>query len=51
MVLVYASFKGYTLIDRRLYLPEEWFDDDYRERWKKCGIPSDTPFQTKPQLG
>ena len=51
VVLVYASSRGYTLIDRRLYLPEEWFDDDHKERWKKCGIPKDTPFQTKPQLG
>jgi SRSO17 transposase len=51
VVLVYASSKGYTLIDRRLYLPEEWFDDDHRERWKKCGIPKDTPFQTKLELG
>jgi SRSO17 transposase len=51
VVLVYASSKGYTLIDRRLYLPEEWFDDDHRERWNKCGIQKATPFQTKPQLG
>ncbi len=51
VVLVYASVKGYTLIDRRLYLPQEWFDDVHRERWKKCGIPQDTPFQTKPELG
>lgn len=46
----YASRKGYTLLDRRLYLPEEWFDEDHREQWKKCGIPDDTPFKTKPAL-
>lgn len=46
----YASRKGYTLVDRRLYLPEGWFDKDHRERWVKCGIPKETPFQTKPQL-
>lgn len=46
----YASRKGYTLLDRRLYLPEEWFDAAHRERWKKCGIPEETPFQTKPGL-
>ena len=46
----YASRKGYTLLDRRLYLPEEWFDEDHQERWKKCGIPDDTPFKTKPAL-
>jgi SRSO17 transposase len=46
----YASRKGYTLLDRRLYLPEEWFDAAHRERWKKCGIPEETPFTTKPVL-
>ena len=46
----YASRQGYTLLDRRLYLPEEWFEDDHRERWKKCGIPAETSFKTKPEL-
>ena len=27
----YASGRGYTLLDRRLYLPELWFSDAYRE--------------------
>jgi SRSO17 transposase len=46
----YASRKGYTLLDRRLYLPEAWFDTAHRERWTKCGIPEETPFKTKPAL-
>jgi SRSO17 transposase len=46
----YASRKGYTLLDRRLYLPEAWFDKDHQELWKECGIPDDTPFKTKPAL-
>lgn len=46
----YASRDGYTLLDRRLYLPEAWFDDDHRERWERCGIPDDTRFKTKPAL-
>lgn len=46
----YASRKGYTLLDRRLYLPESWFDKDYRERWEKCGIPEDTTFKTESEL-
>jgi len=46
----YASRKGYTLLDRRLYLPDEWFDAAHRERWHKCGIPADTLFKTKPTL-
>jgi SRSO17 transposase len=46
----YASRKGYTLLDRRLYLPDEWFDAAHRERWHKCGVPEDTLFKTKPTL-
>jgi SRSO17 transposase len=46
----YASRQGYTLVDRRLYLPEKWFDDAHAERWQKCGIPNETTFQTEPEL-
>ncbi len=48
--LGYASRTGYTLLDRRLYLPAAWFADDHRERWQACAIPQDVTFQTKPQL-
>lgn len=46
----YARRNGYTLLDRRLYLPEEWFDAAHRERWKLCGIPEEIRFTTKPAL-
>jgi SRSO17 transposase len=46
----YASRTGYTLLDRRLYLPAAWFDAAPRERWIKCGIPEETPCKTKPAL-
>lgn len=46
----YASRKGYTLLDRRLYLPESWFDQEHRERWEECGIPDDRTFKTEPEL-
>ena len=50
--LGYASRKGYTLLDRRLYLPKEWVEDeDYAERRQKCGVPKDIEFKTKPELG
>jgi SRSO17 transposase len=48
--LGYASRQGYTLLDRRLYLPASWFTAEYRERWWACGIPRGTPFQTKHEL-
>jgi SRSO17 transposase len=51
VVLAYATRVGHTLLDRRLYLPKEWFEAEQHARWVKCGIPEDTPFQTKPALG
>jgi len=48
--LGYASAQGYTLLDRRLYLPAQWFTEDYADRWRACGIPRGTPFQTKHDL-
>jgi len=50
--LGYVSRKGYTLLDRRLYLPEEWVkEDSHAERREKCGVPEDIEFKTKPELG
>ena len=49
--LGYASRKGYTLLDHRLFLPEVWFDAAHAARWRACGIPPGTRFQTKSELG
>ena len=46
----YSSAKGYTLLDRRLYMPAEWFGADYRVRRYKTGVPADLTFQTKNEL-
>lgn len=48
--LAYASRRGHTLLDRRLYLPDEWFEPTARERWERCAIPDETPFRTKLEL-
>jgi SRSO17 transposase len=48
--LGYASRRGYTLLDRRLYLPESWFGEDHRSFWQACRIPDDTQFRTKHEL-
>jgi SRSO17 transposase len=46
-----VSTTGYTLLDRRLYVPEEWVTDDaYAERRTPCGIPPESTFKTKPAL-
>ncbi len=46
----YASARGYALVDRRLYVPEEWFAEAYRERRARCGVPADLRFQTRTEL-
>src|SRR5918995_503962 len=46
--LSYASPLGHALLDRELYLPQEWTDD--RERCRQAGIPEDRCFATKPHL-
>jgi SRSO17 transposase len=47
----YVSSQGYTLLDRRLYVPAEWLTDDaYAERRRQCGMPPEVTFQTKPEL-
>ncbi len=37
VVVCYASPRGYTLVDRRLYLPEQWFAPAYAARRRRCG--------------
>lgn len=46
----YASRYGYCFLDRRLFIPQDWFTDEYAERRKKCRFPEDLEFKTKPQL-
>jgi SRSO17 transposase len=46
----YASTKGYTLVDGRLFVPECWFADSHQALRAEVGMPSDLTFQTKPQL-
>src|SRR6266852_1229280 len=44
----YRSAAGHTLIDRRLFLPEEWAAD--LPRRQEAGVPDDVVFRTKPEL-
>ena len=44
----YRSAAGHTLIDRRLFLPEEWAAD-YPRR-EEAGVPEAVVFRTKPEL-
>lgn len=45
--LAYSSPNGYGLIDRRLFLPEVWFSEEYQKRRQKCKIPEETTFKSK----
>jgi len=46
-----GSSQGYTVLDRRLYVPTEWLTDEaYAERRTQCGLPPDLTFKTKPEL-
>jgi SRSO17 transposase len=44
----YQTSTGHTLIDRRLFLPEEWAED--RSRREEAGVPANVVFRTKPEL-
>jgi SRSO17 transposase len=46
--LAYAGGKGHALIDRELYLPQEWAQDPARR--EAAGIPKAVAFATKPAL-
>jgi len=46
----YVSEHGYAMVDKRLFIPEQWFSDEYRGRRKKCALPEDIVFRSKPQL-
>lgn len=46
--LGYASPKGRAGIDRALYLPRQWADD--QERREEAGVPETVAFHTKPWL-
>jgi SRSO17 transposase len=46
--LSYSTNKGRALIDRELYLPNEWFED--KGRCLAAGIPKTAVFKTKTEL-
>jgi len=50
VLAAYVSESGYALVDKQLFIPEQWFTDDYLERRKKNKLSVDTVFRTKPEL-
>ncbi len=49
VVICDASPRDYTLVDRRLYLPEKWFTPAYAGR-RRCGVPPAVTFCTHPEV-
>ena len=46
--LTYAAPRGHALIDRALYLPTSWAQDE--DRREQAGVPAEVQFATKPAL-
>jgi len=46
--LSYCTCRGYTFLDRQLYLPQEWCQDEGRRR--QARVPDAVTFHTKAQL-
>src|ERR1051325_171641 len=46
--LSYASRYGHALIDRRLYLPDAWAQDESKRA--KAGVPEEITIATKPEM-
>jgi SRSO17 transposase len=49
--LGYASRKGYSLIEGRLFMPGQWLEEEHAEQRQACGVPEDLVFKTKPEIG
>jgi SRSO17 transposase len=46
--LGYATSKGFAFLDRQIYLPQEWAND--QQRREEARVPESVKFATKPQL-
>lgn len=49
--LDYASPHGHPLVDRSLYLVEDWFGSEGVSRGQRSGVPEELRFETKLELG
>ena len=46
--LAYVSDRGHALVDKALYLPEEWTND--RERCRAAGVPHEVVYHSQAEL-
>ena len=48
--LAYAGDKGYGLVDYELYIPKEWFSEEYSALRKECHVPEEKMFASKHEI-
>lgn len=46
----YFGAGAYCLLDRRLYFPKSWLNDQMAKKRVQCGVPGEIVFKTKPEL-
>ena len=51
VALSYSLGSSWLMVDAEPYLAQEWFDQKHRAQWRRLGIPEETCFATKLQLG
>lgn len=47
---VYVSRRGAAVVDMRMYIPREWFADDYHEQRQACRFPVPFNYATKSEI-
>lgn len=47
----YYKDGNWMMVDARLFMTEDWFDDDHAELRKRWHVPDDLVYETKPELG
>jgi len=48
--VTYTGDRGARFLSAELYLPERWFEEAFRERRQKTGLPEQLVFRTKPRI-
>lgn len=48
--LAYAGDRGYGLVDRDLYIPQDWFEPSHGSLRRECHLPQGQAFATKNQI-
>ena len=50
---IYASYTsphGYTFLDKRLFIPNNWLTEEYTQRRKDCSIPEELTYNSMMQF-